>query len=81
MTKDTPVADMTFEAALTELEGIVEQLERGDVELEQSIAIYERGAALKRHCEARLAAAQLKVEQIVLGADGKPGTEPFDSET
>lgn len=79
--KKAPVKDLSFEIALKELEGIVEQLERGDVELEQSITIYERGAALKRHCEERLNAAQLKVEQIVLDSDGKPGVEPFDAET
>ena len=58
---------MSFEAALAELEGIVEQLERGEVELEKSIAMYERGAALKAHCEARLKDAQLKVDKIVIG--------------
>lgn len=72
----TPVAKMSFEDALKELETIVRQLEQGDVELEQSIAIYERGAELKKHCEARLKAAELKVEQIVQGPDGKPTTEP-----
>lgn len=71
-----PVTDMTFEEALAELETIVRQLEQGDVELEQSIAIYERGAELKKHCEARLKSAELKVEQIVQGADGSAETEP-----
>ncbi len=74
--KNTPVGKMSFEDALAELEGIVEKLERGDVPLEQSIAIYERGAALKGHCEAQLKAAELKVEQIVQGAGGKVSTEP-----
>lgn len=74
--KKTPVGKMSFEDALAELEGIVEKLERGDVPLEQSIAIYERGAALKGHCEAQLKAAELKVEQIVQGAGGKVSTEP-----
>ncbi|WP_429911047.1 exodeoxyribonuclease VII small subunit [Glycocaulis sp.] len=72
----TDIAKLSFEAALKELEDIVQQLERGDVELEKSIAMYERGAALRAHCEARLKDAQLKVDKIVLGADGKPGTEP-----
>jgi len=66
---------MSFEHALGELEKIVAQLERGDVPLEDSIRMYERGAALKSHCEAKLKDAQLKVEQIVLGPDG-PKLEP-----
>lgn len=74
-TKIKPVDKMSFEEALAELEGIVRQLETGDVELEKSIAIYERGAALKAHCEARLKSAELKVEQIVQGTNG-PTTEP-----
>lgn len=74
--KAKPVKDMSFEEALAELETIVRQLEQGDVELEKSIAIYERGAELKNHCGARLKAAELKVEQIVQGADGAPNTEP-----
>ncbi|MDP1556277.1 MAG: exodeoxyribonuclease VII small subunit [Hyphomonas sp.] len=74
-TKIKPVDKMTFEEALAELEGIVRQLEAGDVELEKSIAIYERGAALKAHCDARLKSAELKVEQIVQGTNG-PATEP-----
>jgi exodeoxyribonuclease VII small subunit len=61
---------LSFEQALAELEKIVAQLERGDVALEDSIRAYERGAALKAHCEAKLKDAQLKVEQIVLTADG-----------
>ena len=75
-TKATPVKDMSFEEALAELETIVRQMEQGDVELEKSIAIYERGAELKKHCESRLKAAELKVEQIVQGSDGAPKTEP-----
>ena len=74
--KTVPVENMSFEDALAELEGIVDKLERGDVPLEQSIAIYERGASLKNHCEARLKSAELKVEQIVQGAGGKVSTEP-----
>jgi exodeoxyribonuclease VII small subunit len=75
----TDVAKMTFEAALAELESIVQKLERGDVALEDSIRIYERGAALKAHCEGRLKAAQMRVEQIVIGGDGTPGTKPFET--
>jgi exodeoxyribonuclease VII small subunit len=73
------VKSMSFETALKELESIVGNLERGDVELEQSIKIYERGEALKVHCAALLKAAEDKVEKIKLGRDGKPvGTEPLD---
>ena len=79
MSRDVPEtavpASMSFEQALSELEKIVAQMERGDVALEDSIALYQRGAALKAHCEAKLKDAQLKVEQIVLGPDG-PKTEP-----
>lgn len=67
---EKPVDKLTFEEALAELEIIVRQLEAGEVELEKSIAIYERGAALKAHCESRLKSAELKVEQIVQGANG-----------
>ncbi|HIG22874.1 MAG TPA: exodeoxyribonuclease VII small subunit [Henriciella marina] len=71
----TDIEKMSFEQALRELETIVRQLEGGEVELEKSIEIYERGAKLKSHCEARLKAAELKIEQIVQGPDGKPTTE------
>jgi exodeoxyribonuclease VII small subunit len=77
--KQSPVEKMSFEAALAELEGIVKQLEAGEVELEKSIAIYERGAALKAHCESKLKSAELKVEQIVQGAGGT-ATEPANFE-
>ena len=72
--KEKPVDKLSFEEALAELEVIVRQLEAGEVELEKSIAIYERGAALKAHCESGLKSAELKVEQIVQGANG-PTTE------
>jgi exodeoxyribonuclease VII small subunit len=72
---ETALNKMSFEEALVELEVIVKKLEQGDVDLEQSITIYERGAALKSHCEARLKAAELKVEQIVQGPEGAPVTE------
>ena len=75
---DTPVAEMTFEEAMAELEQVVGQLERGDVALEASIALYERGAALKAHCEAKLKAAEEKVAAIQLNAEGAPvGTAPL----
>ena len=73
------VAEMTFEEAMAELEQVVGQLERGDVALEQSITLYERGAELKAHCEAKLKAAEEKVAAITLNADGQPtGTGPLD---
>lgn len=73
------IRDMTFEKALKELEGIVGRLERGDVELEESIAIYERGEALREHCDRLLKQAEAKVERLTLGPDGRPrGTEPLD---
>ena len=72
------VEEMSFEEALRNLEEIVTRLERGDVALEDSIALYERGAALKKHCEVRLQAAQMRVEAIRMAEDGQPGgTEPF----
>ena len=72
-------ADLSFEDALAQLEQIVSELESGQAPLERSIAIYERGAALKAHCEARLKAAQLRVEKIVVGADGQAkGSEPAE---
>ncbi len=75
------VKAMSFEAALEALEKIVDQLERGDVPLEESIRIYERGEALKAHCETLLKAAEAKVEKIRLSRDGKPaGLEPLDGE-
>ena len=75
------VAKMSFEEALAELEAIVSSLEKGNVPLEQSIAIYERGEALKKRCEALLAAAEAMVATITRDADGKPtGTKPLDEE-
>lgn len=76
MSAPADISAMSFEAALEELETIVQKLEGGEVELEKSIALYQRGAALKAHCEARLKDAQLKVDKIVIGADGKPDAEP-----
>jgi len=72
---------MSFETALAALEKIVDDLERGDVPLDESIRIYERGEALKAHCETLLKAAEDKVEKIRLSREGKPtGTEPLDRE-
>jgi exodeoxyribonuclease VII small subunit len=70
------IAALSFEDALAELQDLVKRLERGDNTLEDAIKAYERGAALKRHCEAKLREAQLKVEKIVLSSDGSVGAEP-----
>ena len=75
------IAKMSFEEALDALEKIVGGLEGGNVPLDQSISQYERGEALRAHCQKLLAAAESKVEKIRLGGDGKPsGTEPVDPE-
>ncbi len=76
----TPVEQLSFEDALGELEAIVDRLDRGDVPLEQSIEAYERGTALRRHCERKLAEARLRVERLVEGEGGEVGTEPLDPE-
>ncbi|WP_171132422.1 MULTISPECIES: exodeoxyribonuclease VII small subunit [unclassified Ruegeria] len=78
---ETPVDQMTFEQAMKELEAVVGQLERGDVALDQSIALYERGAALKKRCEDELKRAEEKVAAITLNADGQPtGTTPVEGQ-
>ena len=68
---DKKISDMSFEDAMAELEAVVGQLERGDVPLEASITLYERGAALKKRCEAKLKEAEEKVAAITLDGDGK----------
>ena len=74
------VKEMNFETALKQLEEIVDKLERGDVPLDESIAIYERGEALRNRCDELLKAAEAKIEKIKLTREGKPaGTEPLDS--
>ena len=81
MADPQPIDSLSFEAALAELETIVKTLEHGTAPLDQSIEQYQRGDALKRHCEARLKQAQARIEQISLGPDGKPaGTRPFDAD-
>ncbi len=75
------IEKLSFEEALAQLEKIVSQLESGEAPLEKSIELYERGTALKAHCEARLKAAEAKVEKITLSAAGEPtGTQPLDVE-
>ena len=73
------IAALTFEDALRALEEVVRKLESGEVPLDDSISLYERGEALRRHCQARLDAAQARIERIVAGPDGvAAGTQPFD---
>ena len=75
------IAKMPFEAALAELESIVDRLEKGAVALEESIKLYERGETLKAHCDALLKNAEMRIEKITLSADGKPkGVTPLDSD-
>lgn len=77
---DKPVEELSFEEALKALETIVGQLERGDVPLDQSIALYEQGARLKARCDAKLKEAEEKVSKITFDEQGAPkGTEPLDA--
>lgn len=76
---DRPVSEMSFEEAMAELENVVGQLERGDVPLEDSIKLYERGAELKKRCQVKLTEAEEKVAQITSDADGNAtGTTPLE---
>jgi len=78
-TNTTDIKKLTFERAIEELESIVKRLEEGKVPLEESVAIYERGEALKARCEELLRQAEARVERITLDALGKPtGSEPLD---
>ena len=76
MSEPADIAAMSFEQALSELEQIVARLESGQAPLEDSIRMYERGAALKAHCETRLEAARLRVEKIEMGQGGATGGAP-----
>ncbi len=78
MTDKSDIAALSFEQALAELEKIVAELESGKAELERSVDVYRRGALLKGHCEAKLRAAQLQVEKIILGPGGPTGVEPAE---
>ncbi len=80
MAGSAAIETLSFEAALQELESIVRDLETGKAGLEDSIQAYERGIALRKHCESRLREAQEKVEKIGIGADGVPRTSPLDEE-
>jgi len=81
MADDTPdISALSFEDALRALEDVVRKLESGEVPLDDSITLYERGEALRKHCQARLDAAQARIEKIVAGPDGSAiGTQHFDS--
>lgn len=81
MAEEAKVAELSFEDALKRLEEIVRKLESGEAALDDAIKLYEEGDRLKQQCEARLAAAQARIEQIQFGRDGAPsGTAPFDGE-
>ena len=72
------IKKLSFEEAISELEQIVEDLERGDIELEDSISIYEKGVILKAHCEAKLKTAKMKIDKIISHPDGDFSSEPLD---
>ncbi len=72
------IESLSFELALQELENIVARLEQGEVDLEDSISLYERGQALKTHCESKLRAAESRLEKVVAGAKGAERVEPLD---
>jgi exodeoxyribonuclease VII small subunit len=76
---DAKISEMSFEQALAALEDVVRNLEGGQVPLEQSIDLYERGEALRKHCEKRLKAAELRVEKIVADDGEAKGAEPFET--
>ena len=78
MSDDADIESLSFEQALSELEKIVGELESGQADLERAIGVYQRGARLKSHCEARLKAAQLKVEKIILSPGGAVAVEPAE---
>ena len=74
------ITELSFEDALKRLEAIVQRLESGEASLDESITLYGEGDALRAQCEARLAAAQARIEKIQLGGDGRPaGVQPFDA--
>ena len=74
----TPVAELSFEAALAELEAVVARLERADVPLEESITLYARGNELRAHCDEKLKAAEARVAEVTQGADGAVRARPVD---
>ncbi|MFP4097179.1 MAG: exodeoxyribonuclease VII small subunit [Alphaproteobacteria bacterium] len=80
MTSPKALEKLSFEDALEELESIVRKLETGESPLEDSISAYERGTALKRHCEEKLKDAQVKIEKISIAENGTINTQPLDRE-
>lgn len=74
------IENLSFEAALQELETLVRHLETGQAPLEDSIKTYERGVELKKHCEKKLQQARLKIDKIAISPDGTPHTEPFEEQ-
>lgn len=78
MNKKNDIKDLSFEQALSELEEIVEKLEQGDIDLEDSIDIYERGNLLKGHCEKKLESAKMKVDKIISQPDGDFSSESYE---
>jgi exodeoxyribonuclease VII small subunit len=79
--KADDISKLSFEQALQQLEGIVQQLEKGQVPLEESIAFYEKGTALKAHCEAKLRDAEARIEKIVIGPGGNATLTPLDAKS
>ncbi|KJV09796.1 exodeoxyribonuclease VII [Elstera litoralis] len=75
------IAGLSFEDAMAQLEAIVRDLESGKGKLDDAVGAYDRGVRLRRHCEAKLAEAQAKIDKIVAGPDGAVGTEPFDAQS
>ena len=78
MNKKNDIKNLTFEEALSELEEIVEKLEQGDIDLEDSIDIYERGTLLKNHCKKKLELAEMKVDKIISQPDGDFSSESYE---
>lgn len=79
-TAHSDITSLSFEAAMTELDAIVKSMETGKTSLDDSISAYERGIALKNHCENKLREAQAKIEKIMIQPDGSIKTEPLDAE-
>ena len=75
--QEPAIEAMSFEEALNELQGLVKALEKGEAKLDEAIRAYERGAALKQHCDRKLREAQAKVDKIVVAADGALSSEPM----
>ena len=74
-----PIGKLSFEEALAELEAIVQKLERGQLDLENSIQAYERGTALRQHCAGKLKEVQLRVDKLGVDREGNPGLVPFEA--